>query len=91
MARNAGALRVHGSPEDGRFLGAAMIGPAAEHIGHLLAWRAQRGDVVQQMLGSPLCHPGVEEDLRTALRLLQRALRVGPPPVERRLDGGPGA
>ncbi len=91
MARNAGALRVYGSPEDGRFLGAEMIGPAAEHIGHLLAWSAQRGDTVQQMLDSPFYHPVVEEGLRTALRLLQRALRMGPPPVERCLDCGPGA
>ncbi len=91
MARNAGALHVYGSPEDGRFLGAEMIGPAAEHIGHLLAWSAQRGDTVQQMLDSPFYHPVVEEGLRTALRLLQRALRMGPPPVERCLDCGPGA
>lgn len=91
MARNAGALRVYGSPEDGRFLGAEMIGPAAEHIGHLLAWSAQRGDTVQQMLDSPFYHPVVEEGLRTALRMLQRGLRMGPPPVERCLDCGPGA
>ncbi len=91
MARNAGALRVYGSPQDGRFLGAEMIGPAAEHIGHLLAWSVQRGDTVQQMLDSPFYHPVVEEGLRTALRLLQRAMRMGPPPVERCLDCGPGA
>lgn len=91
MARNAGALRVYGSPQDGRFLGAEMIGPAAEHIGHLLAWSVQRGDTVQQMLDSPFYHPVVEEGLRTALRMLQRALRMGPPPVERCLDCGPGA
>lgn len=91
MARNAGALRVYGSPKDGRFLGAEMIGPAAEHIGHLLAWSAQRGDTVQAMLDSPFYHPVVEEGLRTALRMLQRAMRMGPPPVERCLDCGPGA
>jgi dihydrolipoamide dehydrogenase len=91
MARNTGALRVYGSPRDGRFLGAEMIGPAAEHIGHLLAWSVQRGDTVQQMLDSPYYHPVVEEGVRTALRMLQRALRMGPPPVERCLDCGPGA
>ena len=91
MARNAGALHVYGSPQDGRFLGAEMVGPAAEHIGHLLAWSAQRGDTVQQMLDSPFYHPVVEEGLRTALRQLQRALRMGPLPVERCLDCGPGA
>jgi dihydrolipoamide dehydrogenase len=91
MARNHGALHVYAERGSGRFLGAEMIGPAAEHIGHLLAWSVQRGDTVQQMLDSSFYHPVVEEGLRTALRHLQRALRMGPPPVERCLDCGPGA
>lgn len=90
MRRNRGALHVYGERATGRFLGAEMIGPAAEHIGHLLAWSAQRGDTVQQMLDSPFYHPVIEEGLRTALRELQRALRMGPPPIERCLDCGPG-
>jgi dihydrolipoamide dehydrogenase len=89
--RNQGALRVYGDPDSGRFLGAEMIGPAAEHIGHLLAWSVQRGDTVPQMLDSPFYHPVIEEGLRSALRELQRAMRMGPPPVERCLDCGPGA
>jgi dihydrolipoamide dehydrogenase len=91
MGRNQGALHVYGERGSGRFLGAEMLGPAAEHIGHLLAWSVQRGDTVQQMLDSPFYHPVVEEGLRTALRQLQRALRMGPVPVERCLDCGPGA
>lgn len=91
MGRNLGALHVYGERGTGRFLGAEMLGPAAEHIGHLLAWSVQRGDTVQQMLDSPFYHPVVEEGLRTALRLLLRALHMGPPPVERCLDCGPGA
>ncbi len=91
MGVNRGALHVYADRRDGRFLGAEMIGPAAEHIGHLLAWSAQRGDTVQQMLDSPFYHPVIEEGLRTALRALQRELRMGPPPVERCLDCGPGA
>ncbi|MED5622374.1 dihydrolipoyl dehydrogenase [Ideonella sp. BN130291] len=91
MGRNQGALRVYGERATGRFLGAEMIGPAAEHLGHLLAWSVQRGDTVQQMLDCPFYHPVVEEGLRTALRQLQRALRMGPVPVERCLDCGPGA
>ncbi len=90
MGRNQGALHVYGERGTGRFLGAEMIGPAAEHIGHLLAWSVQRGDTVQQMLDSPFYHPVIEEGLRTALRHLQRALHMGPPPVERCLDCGPG-
>lgn len=91
MGRNRGALHVYGEVGTGRFLGAEMIGPSAEHLGHLLAWSAQRGDTVQQMLDSPFYHPVVEEGLRTALRQLQRALKMGPVPVERCLDCGPGA
>ena len=91
IGKNQGALRVYAEHNSGRFLGAEMIGPAAEHLGHLLAWSAQRGDTVQQMLDSPFYHPVIEEGLRTALRHLQRALRMGPVPVERCLDCGPGA
>ena len=91
MGRNQGALHVYGEVGSGRFLGAEMLGPAAEHIGHLLAWSVQRGDTVQQMLDSPFYHPVVEEGLRSALRQLQRELRMGPVPVERCLDCGPGA
>ncbi len=91
MGKNAGALHVYASSEDGRLLGAEMIGPAAEHLGHLLAWSVQRGDTVQQMLDAPFYHPVVEEGLRSALRNVNRALRMGPPPVERCIDCGPGA
>ena len=91
MLKNQGLIHVYAERGNGRFLGAEMIGPAAEHIGHLLAWSVQRGDSVQQMLDSPFYHPVIEEGLRTALRHLQRALRMGPVPVERCLDCGPGA
>ena len=91
MLKNQGALHLYAERGTGRLLGAEMIGPAAEHIGHLLAWSIQRGDTVQQMLDSPFYHPVIEEGLRTALRLLQRTLHMGPPPVERCLDCGPGA
>lgn len=68
MLRNHGHLRVYGDPETGRFLGAEMVGPDAEHIGHLLAWALQAGMTVAQMLQMPFYHPVVEEGLRTALR-----------------------
>lgn len=71
-----------------------MIGPAAEHLGHLLAWSVQRGDTVQQMLDSPFYHPVIEEGLRTGLRSLLDALQrlppVPAPQSERCLDCGPG-
>lgn len=91
IARNQGLLRVYGECQTGLFLGAEMIGPAAEHIAHLLAWSVQHGLTVQQMLDSPFYHPVIEEGVRTALRKLNRALKMGPAPVEQCLDCGPGA
>jgi len=91
MLKNQGALHLYADRESGRLLGAEMIGPAAEHLAHLLSWSVQRGDTVQQMLDSAFYHPVIEEGLRTALRVLQHTLRMGPPPVEHCLDCGPGA
>ena len=91
MGINRGALNLYAERSSGRLLGAEMVGPAAEHLGHLLAWSVQRGDTVQQMLDSPFYHPVIEEGLRTALREALRALHMGPPPVPRCMDCGPGA
>ena len=91
MAQNSGLLHVYGEQHTGRFLGAEMVGPAAEHIGHLLSWAVQHQLTVQQMLDSPFYHPVIEEGVRTALRELNRQLRMGPVPIERCLDCGPGA
>ena len=71
MLRNRGHMRVYGDRATGRFLGAEMIGPDAEHIGHLLAWALQARMTVEQMLEMPFYHPVVEEGLRTALRDLK--------------------
>jgi dihydrolipoamide dehydrogenase len=75
MLRNKGHLRVYGDPETGRFLGAEMAGPDAEHIGHLLAWALQSGLTVERMLEMPFYHPVIEEGLRTALRDLAARIR----------------
>ena len=75
MLRNRGHLRVYADPSSGRFLGAEMVGPDAEHIGHLLSWALQAGMTVAQMLDMPFYHPVVEEGLRTALRDLDAKLR----------------
>lgn len=68
MLRNKGLLHVYAAIEDGAFLGAEMLGPDAEHIGHLLAWALQMKLTVQQMLDMPFYHPVIEEGVRTALR-----------------------
>jgi dihydrolipoamide dehydrogenase len=74
MLRNQGLLHVYAETGTGRFLGAEMLGPDAEHIGHLLAWALQMNLTVAQMLEMPFYHPVVEEGLRTALRAAQAKL-----------------
>jgi dihydrolipoamide dehydrogenase len=76
ILRNRGSLRVYGDIATGRFLGAEMAGPDAEHIGHLLAWALQAELTVADMLAMPFYHPVVEEGLRTALRDLEASLAM---------------
>lgn len=75
LRRNRGLLHVYGDKTTKAFLGAEMIGPAAEHLGHLLAWSLQNCMTVPQMLEMPFYHPVIEEGLRTALRDLDQKLR----------------
>jgi dihydrolipoamide dehydrogenase len=82
MLQNHGMLRVYGEFGTGRFLGAEMIGPRAEHIGHLLAWACQAKLTVDAMLDMPFYHPVVEEGVRTALRdLAQQLAKEQQPPA----------
>jgi dihydrolipoamide dehydrogenase len=74
LFRNKGLLNVYGDIATGRLLGAEMIGPAAEHLGHLLAWALQNQMTIAQMLEMPFYHPVIEEGLRTALRDLDTKL-----------------
>lgn len=90
IRENAGLLRVYGAHDDGRLLGAEIIGPRAEHLGHLLAWSVQAGLTVDDALAMPFYHPVIEEGLRTALRDLAHALKKGPAPVPGCDVHGPG-
>ncbi|MEO8741203.1 MAG: dihydrolipoyl dehydrogenase [Casimicrobiaceae bacterium] len=74
MLRNQGTLHVYAEIGSGRFIGAEMLGPDAEHVGHLLAWSLQLNLTITQMLAMPFYHPVVEEGLRTALRDAQAKL-----------------
>ncbi|MDZ4254204.1 MAG: dihydrolipoyl dehydrogenase [Sulfuritalea sp.] len=81
MLKNKGLLNVYADPATGRFLGAEMLVPAAEHLAHLLAWALQNKMTVTQMLEMPFYHPVIEEGLRTALREIKGKLRATPPAV----------
>lgn len=90
MLINQGLLRVYGERNTGRFLGAEMIGPRAEHLAHLLAWAYQSNLTVTEILERPFYHPVIEEGVRTAMRNLNFALDMGSRPLPRCIDCGPG-
>ncbi|KXF82779.1 dihydrolipoyl dehydrogenase [Enterovibrio coralii] len=90
MLRNKGILHVYGEQGTGRFLGAEMMGPNAEHLAHLLAWAHQNQMTISQMLDMPFYHPVIEEGVRTALRDLNAKLHLGPEMIKHCLDCGPG-
>ena len=75
MLVNQGKMRVYAEQGSGRFLGAEIFGPAAEHVAHLLAWAHQMEMTVPQMLDMPFYHPVIEEGLRTALRDVNAKLK----------------
>ncbi len=90
IGKDKGVLRVYAERDTGVLLGAEMIGPAAEHIGHLLAWTIESRLTVTETLQRPFYHPVLEEGLRTALRSLAAELEFGPNPPLRCIDCGPG-
>lgn len=81
MRRNVGHLRLYAEQGSGRFLGAEMAAPAAEHLAHLLAWAHQQRLTVAQMLAMPFYHPVIEEGVRTALRDAAAKLKDAAPDV----------
>ena len=90
MLQNHGMLRVYGEFGSGRFLGAEMIGPRAEHLAHLLSWAVQAKLTVAAMLDMPFYHPVIEEGVRTALRDLAKNLAAVPPVPQPCPDCTPG-
>ena len=68
MLKNKGLMHIYADIQTRRFVGAQMVGPACEHLAHLLAWSGEQGMTIDQMLEMPFYHPVIEEGLRTALR-----------------------
>ncbi|MFT6987355.1 MAG: dihydrolipoamide dehydrogenase [Psychromonas sp.] len=90
ILKNRGLLNIYGEHGTGRFLGAEMIGPQAEHLAHLLAWAHQNRMTIAQMLEMPFYHPVIEEGLRTALRDLNAKLKLGSMMISECMECGPG-
>ena len=70
MHESQGLLRIYGTKEYGLLLGAEMIAPGGEHLGHLLAWSIEQELTAFDLLKMPFYHPVLEEGMRTAVRNL---------------------
>ncbi|MCQ8184830.1 dihydrolipoyl dehydrogenase [Parvularcula maris] len=66
--RALGLIRLYAEKPSGKLLGAEMIAPDAEHLGHLLAWGIEAGLGVKELSGYPIYHPVIEQGLMTALK-----------------------
>jgi dihydrolipoamide dehydrogenase len=78
MGRNKGQIRLYADKSTGRLLGASMVAPHGEHLGHLLNWSMEQGVSVQQMVRFPFYHPVLEEAIQPVLRDLVAQSGLGP-------------
>lgn len=84
-AQNEGLARLHADPGDGRLVGATLLCPGADHLGHLLAWAIEAEQTAHMLLERPFYHPTLEEGLKTALRAICKM--AGTSPVETSDEG----
>lgn len=76
MGVNCGLLHIYGCKKTDRILGASMVAPDAEYIGHILAMAITNDMSIKDMLDTPFYHPTILEGLRTALRDVQRLMKI---------------
>lgn len=76
MGVNCGLLHIYSCKKTDSILGASMVGPDAEYIGHILATAITNDITVKQLLDSPFYHPTILEGLRTALRDVQHQMKI---------------
>ena len=81
MAKNKGILRIYAEKAGGKLLGASMIAPRGENVGHLLAWSIQQELTVFDLLKMPFYHPVIEEALQAALYALLEHVDPHPEPL----------
>jgi dihydrolipoamide dehydrogenase len=74
LGQEQGVVRVYADKMSGRLLGAAMIGPRCEHLGHLIAWAVENGMTAAEALQMPYYHPVCEEALQEAMQDLARRI-----------------
>ena len=72
--REPGVIRLYGRRGGRTVEGGEMVGPAVEHLSHLLAGWVQERIPIERLLDLAFYHPTYEEDLQAALRDLAREL-----------------
>ena len=63
---NHGGMRIW-ADRTGRLLGGEMLGPAVEHLAHLLTYAIGDGRTAQDVRDRPIYHPTVEEGFRSVM------------------------
>lgn len=76
MGVNCGLLHIYGCKDTDKILGASMVGPDAEYIGHILAVAITNDLSIKGLLDTPFYHPTILEGLRTALRDVQEKMSI---------------
>ena len=71
-----GTLTLYASAPHGTLIGADLVAPGGEHLGHLLCWAIEQGLTATQLLEMPFYHPTLEEGLKTALRTICKATPI---------------
>ncbi len=84
MGEPVGILRIYAHKNSSVLLGAEMVAPGGEHLGHLLAWLIEQKRTVFEALSMTFYHPVIEESLRTALQELAAKFpeEAGKHPIE---------
>lgn len=76
MGVNCGLLHIYSCKNTHTILGASMVGPDAEYIGHIIANAITNDLSVKNLLDMPFYHPTILEGLRTALRDVQDQMSI---------------
>jgi len=79
MGKNRGTIRVYADKTSGKLLGAEMVTPRGENLGHLLAWCIQKEMTVGELIQMPFYHPVMEEALQAALTSLYHQVEAKNP------------
>jgi dihydrolipoamide dehydrogenase len=77
-----GTIRIYADKATARLCGAAIMGPQAEHLAHLLAFAICGEACLNDLLRMPFYHPTHEEVLRRAIRAALAECDVKQEPLE---------